>query len=649
MKLTPIVLDLESFWSVTHSLTKMNPVDYVLHPDTEIQSCSITVPGKPTVVVFGEENLRKAFARMPWHRLMVIGHNMAEFDAMILAWRFGIKPAMWSCTQAMMRALYGKETALSLDASLKFFNAPMTKGSLEETNTKGKRLEDFTPGEIEAMRAYNKIDGDGCMWLFKKLAPMIGSKELRVIDATIRMLADPKMLIDAPLLRKTLVEVKEAKRKALLEVADLLDVDWEDEAERIEEVRSKLASAPKFSAILTHYGFEIPLKASKTALAKGEHKLIPALAKSDDAMQELCECDHPVVSACAQARLGVKSTQLESRMETFLLWHERTGGKCPVPLRYCGADTTGRWSGTMKANLQNLPRIPRDNQGNVIYKPSNALRESLIAPKGYKIVVADLSGIELRVNHTLWQVESSMALYRADPEADLYREFAAARYKVLKEAVSKWQRQMGKVAHLGLGFGTGAKAFVIFAKTQFGLTVELWEAEEIVADWRREYFEIVEGWRSCNAALTAIYSGREEEVDPWGLVHTCKKGFVLPSGRIISYPTLHQEPRESGRGKEWWYGLGRHRAKIYGAKADENVVQALARDVMADNILEFVKRTDVFPSLAVHDEAVLCVPERDAEPLLDELQSIMRTPPTWWPELVTWSEGDIGDRYGEVK
>jgi DNA polymerase I-like protein with 3'-5' exonuclease and polymerase domains len=147
----------------------------------------------------------------------------------------------------------------------------------------------------------------------------------------------------------------------------------------------------------------------------------------------------------AVARLGVKSTLLESRIEAFLDAADAVGGKLPVPIKYYGADTTGRDSG-WAYNPQNLPRVSG--------KPSDALRNCLTAGNGKKVVVADLSGIELRVNHFLWKVPSSMALYQADPEkADLYKDFAAALYGIDKSEVSKSQRQVGKVAHLGLGFG----------------------------------------------------------------------------------------------------------------------------------------------------------------------------------------------------
>ena len=69
----------------------------------------------------------------------------------------------------------------------------------------------------------------------------------------------------------------------------------------------------------------------------------------------------------------------------------------------------------------------------------------MVAPAGCKIVVADLSGIELRVNHFLWQVPSSMQMYKDDPEkADLYRDFASKLYDIPPDQVSKQQRQVGK-------------------------------------------------------------------------------------------------------------------------------------------------------------------------------------------------------------
>jgi len=118
---------------------------------------------------------------------------------------------------------------------------------------------------------------------------------------------------------------------------------------------------------------------------------------------------------------------------------------------------------------------------------------------------------------------------------------------------------------------------------------------------------------------------------------------------LIRYPDLRTEINEDDNRKEFVYGHGRNKARIYAGKIDENIVQHLARCVIADNALAVQKLTKLNPALMVHDELVYIVPEDEAEIMLDIVQQVMRTPPTWWPELVTWSEGDIADTYGDAK
>jgi DNA polymerase len=306
---------------------------------------------------------------------------------------------------------------------------------------------------------------------------------------------------------------------------------------------------------------------------------------------------------------------------------------------------------------QNLPRITPGNP-----KPTDALRRSMRAPAGYVVGVADQSGIELRVNHFLWKVPSSMALYEASPDkGDLYRAFASENlYGVPPDEITKPQRQVGKIAQLGLGFGAGSVTFQRVAKIMGGIDLPLesedpdvMSATRVVDVWRAAYPEIVKGWKRANLCLTYIPKGIEAEVDPWGLVHTCREGFVLPSGRLIRYPDLRDEDDgqwADGRPKRSaFYGQGRHKARITGPKAVENIVQALARDSIFDCALEFFKRTGLRPSLRVHDELVYVFPKPQGSALLDELQSVMRTPPKWWPQLVVWSEGDLADTYGDAK
>ena len=648
--MTPVYIDFETYWSTDHTLSKMSPTEYVMHPKTEIISAAIKIAEGPTFVVFGEQHIRKQLSQVDWSDAMAIGHNMSGFDALILAWRLSIKPKMWGCTAAMARSKYGKTCGVSLKALAKELGIG-AKLDLEATNTKGKYLKDFTTPELEAMVAYNRVDTELCAALFKVLAKGFPKDELFQIDMTTRMLVEPKFELDVGMLEAALEDVRAEKQRSLLNLAKQLDLEamtvtaLEHGVGIEEQVRAELASAPKFAALLLDLGVEVPMKPSPT----NPGREVPALAKTDEAFLKLQEHQNPIVAAAARARLEVKSTLLETRISAFLAAAKVSGGRLPVPLKYAGADTTGRWSGE-QYNMQNLPRIPRDKAGNIVDKPSNALRMSLRAPKGHKIIVADQSGIELRVNHFLWKVPSSMALFKADPaKADLYKDFASSLYNVTVEDVLKEQRQVGKVAHLGLGFGAGAPTFQKVAKLMAGIELSDGEAINIVGKWREEYDEIVNGWAAFQENLPKILQGIESAIDPWGLCVTEKNAVRLPSGRRIYYPALAKERDEHTGKSEWRYGVGRHRTRIYAGKGVENLVQALARDVLAGNALAFRKATGLSPALSVHDELIYVVADELAEDFLELLQSIMRTPPHWWPELVTWSEGDFGQTYGECK
>lgn len=650
----PVFLDYETYWSATHTLTKMGAISYVMHPETEIQSVSIKIgtdAKSPTRVVFGEERIRKLFAQIDWSDKIVVSHNGNEFDHLISAWRFGLKPAMWGDTLAMARPFFAKTVGGSLKAVAAALGCPLQKGDLNEVGTKGKKLADFTPDEIKKMTEYNVLDTEICAFIFQVLAPRVGRDELKLISDTAWMTVDPQFETDLPLLQKTLDDERARKKLALLTLAEKLGVEEViDGFGTIEEqVKKQLASAAKFSKLLTSLGVEVPMKYSPT----DPTKLIPALSKADEEFQALTTHENDLVAAAARTRLDVKSTLLETRIEKFIEATAAAGGRLPITLRYCGADTTHRWSG-WAYNPQNLPRIPRDKEGNIIDKPTNALRLSLRAPKGYKVVVADLSGIELRVNMFLWKVGYAMEMFRADPaKADLYKKLASEMYNVEMSAVTKDQRQIGKILHLGCGFGVGGVKFKDVAKMMGGVRMTPDEAAAAVADYRAAHPEIVQGWKLCHNALPMMLAeeGDWPAIDPWGLCRPVHGGIATPNGKLILYPNLRRIEGENGR-SEWVYGEGRHKSRIYAGKIDENIVQHLARQVIAGNAVDF-SRTDIGRTarlaLTVHDELVYVFPESVAQEALDTLQGIMRMPPTWWPELVTWSEGDIADTYGDAK
>jgi DNA polymerase len=642
--MTPITFDFESFWSTEFSLSKISFMEYIKSPDFEVISVAIKIGNAPTEVYFGDD-VEAAIKSIDWSDAAAIAHNGNEFDHPLLVWKYDVHPKLFVDTLALSKAQFQSEVGGSLKKLSEHFGLP-EKDNTALLNTKGRRLKDFTPPEVAAMRQYNKIDTDNCYALFQafKDGPATGDdlrqvakaavwnkKELLLSDMTARMIIYPQFVADDMLLQRSLNAAQIAKEATLLNVAATLGVLTTEEA------KTELSSAAKCADALRMLGVEPPTKISKKT---GKEAL--AMAKTDEEFTALLEHDNPDVQAVVAARLDVKSTILETRLAKMLKCAEAMGGWMPVPLAYHSA-TTGRWGGRVW-NPQNLPRInPKVN------KLTDSLRKSLCAPEGYKVVVSDLSGIELRVNHYLWDVRSTQTLYDNDPKADLYQEFAAALFGIDKSQVTKDQRQLAKVAQLGLGFGAGWPTFKKVAKLMGGINLDDAEAERVTLAWRAKYIDIVQGWRSCQRAIEAMHIGAQLSPDPRGLCTTDKHSIWLPSGRKLYYPNLHIESDVDTGKPQFIYGLGRGRSKVYSGLMDENLVQAIARDVIAEQALKVKHLTGYTPALMVHDELVYVVPEDKAESHLKLLDSVMRTPPTWLPGIVLWSEGDIAVNYGEAK
>ena len=627
--------DYETFWDrkTKHSLTHVHPVEYVMTPKTEIQVLTGCFDNGPVITVIGENKIREFFDSQRWDDTFMVAHNGNLFDHMITAWRFGIKPAMWGDTLAIGAPIFGMTAGGSLKKMAEALNVGK-KGSLEATQTEGLYVKDWTPAMVDAIQTYAGQDTLLCRAIFRKLYPQTSMRELRLIDLTCRMLVDPGFDCDLPALKQALIEEQERKLNALKSIANVMGVT------DIDVMQKSLMSNPQFADLLARFDVDCPKKISPTT---GRETL--ALAKTDQAFLDLLEHDNPIIAAAAQARLGAKSTILESRIKTFITMAEQhPANKMPIALNYWGA-STGRWSGAMKANQQNLPRIPRDKTGQIIDKPTNILRLSLVAPRGHKVVVADLSGIELRVNHTLWKVADSMALYAEDPEADLYKSFAAKLYNKPKADVTKDERQFAKLCQLGLGYGMSAGKFRLTAHQQ-GVVLSQEEAEHAVATWREFYFDIVQGWNRCGDAIKCMARGTYLEIDPWGHCKTDKEIIHTPHS-CLRYPDLRQEKDTETGKSNWVYGQGRNKRKIYGALGVENLVQHLARTILSEQMLAISKQLPV--SLSVHDEVVCIVPNHQAEDALQFMLDTMKTPPKWWPEIVLWAEGDIADSYGQAK
>jgi DNA polymerase len=319
-------------------------------------------------------------------------------------------------------------------------------------------------------------------------------------------------------------------------------------------------------------------------------------------------------------------------------------------LNYYGAHT-GRLSGGDKMNLQNLPR-------------GGALRRSLCAPDGKLLVACDSSQIEARV--VAWLAGQSDLLEAFAQGRDVYSEFASAVYQRKVSKSDKLERFVGKTCILGLGYGMGAAKFRdTLALGMGGIKVEIEEVEalRIVKLYREKNSRIAMLWTRCSSALNSIAGGMEFDIAPKVLASlvTTKEGIRLPNNLAIRYPALQETDqngyvyasdqrqfREALRARVVGEPVEADKmTRIYGGKVVENIVQAVARIVVTDQLVEISKRYKVV--LQVHDEVVIVCDEDEAEEAKAFVMGVMSTPPEWAKGLPVACEADVGKTYGDAK
>jgi DNA polymerase len=324
------------------------------------------------------------------------------------------------------------------------------------------------------------------------------------------------------------------------------------------------------------------------------------------------------------ARLGTKSTLEETRTERFIGIAKR--GSLPVPLSYYAAHT-GRWGGTDKLNLQNLP-----SRGN------NTLKSAILAPPGHVIIDCDSSQIEARV--LAWLSGQDDLVEAFANKQDVYKIMASKIYRKPVEEISKEERFMGKTVVLGCGYGLGAAKFQSSLKSS-GVTLELEECKQIITTYRESYPAIPALWKQGQKCLEAMLV---YQTAPIGVrldaLYLGQHGFVLPSGYRLGYADLQKDAEG-----QFSYKARNGRTKIYGGKVIENVVQALARCVIAEQMVKISERYR--PVLTVHDAIAIVAPVAEAERAQAFVEGCFNTTPEWAEGLPLACESGIGDNYGQ--
>lgn len=612
-----ITLDFETYYSKDFSLSKLTTEEYIRDKRFEVIGVAFKQNDGPTEWFSGShEDIKLKLSKLDWENSALICHNTL-FDGAILSWVFGIEAAFYMDTLCMARAIHGVDAGGSLAALVERYQLGQ-KGT-EVINALGKRRKDFDDADLSRYGDYCVNDVNLTYSLFARLVEGFPGKELELIDMTLRMFIQPVLKIDDGLLADRLDDIQNEKSELLRGLMGTLKVETE------EEVRKNLCSNKKFAKVLEGFGIKPPTKTSATT-----GKETYAFAKNDEGFIELTQHEDPVIQQLCAVRLGTKSTLEESRIERFIRIRGRNRGRLPIPLKYYGAHT-GRWSGMDSVNLQNLPS--RD-------KKKKALKNSVVAPSGHLVVNCDSSQIEARV--LAWLAGQDDVVKAFAEKRDIYCEDATKVYGRQITKADPVERFVGKTMRLGLGYGTGALKLRHTLKTQPpGADLSEEECKRLVNAWREANQKITGLWAECDRALNAMMKGVTQDfsLGQHKALWITSNGVQLPNGLYIRYPNLRLE------NEKMVYDSRKGPVNIWGGSMVENVVQALARIIVGEQMLKIRERYR--PVLTVHDAAVMVVPEDEITQAVDFITKVMSTPPDWCPTLPVACEAKYGESYGD--
>lgn len=603
-----ITVDFETYYDRDYSLSKMTTEEYVRDPRFEVIGVGVKLNNHDAEWASGSyEHIKEWLMQYDWGNSIVLAHN-TMFDGAILGWHFGITPQVWADTLCMGRALYGVEVSGSL-ASLVKREGLGEKGT-EVANAIGMRRDSFTPEQLSRYGDYCLNDVELTYKLFYRLRQRFPNKELRIIDLTLRMFIEPRLWLAEDLLTQHLSEIVEKKEKLLAECG----VEKEE-----------LMSNPKFAQALVNLGVTPPTKVSPLTGNKTY-----AFAKNDEAFIKLVEHPDWKVQALVSARLGLKSTLEETRTQRFLDIASR--GPLPVPIKYYAAHT-GRFGGDDKINMQNLP-----SRG----AAANKLKKAIMPPPGHSMIDCDSSQIEARV--LAWLAGQEDLVQAFTVKEDVYKKMASVIYGVREKDVTKEQRFVGKTTILGAGYGMGALKFQAQLKSM-GVSVELDEARRIIEIYRQANSDITNLWRQAQNVLVCMTRNEPSAMGRPGVLTVLheERAIQLPNTLKILYDDL--TVHETEKGIEFTYKVRKGRTRIYGGKVIENVCQALARCVIAEQMLRIAKKYKVV--LTVHD-AVACICRDDeVQEAQAYVEECMRWAPEWAQGLPLNCESGVGKSYGD--
>lgn len=346
--------------------------------------------------------------------------------------------------------------------------------------------------------------------------------------------------------------------------------------------------------------------------------------------------------------LGKTSVKKYEAMDTCMCPDGRIRGL----LQFYGANRTGRWAGRL-VQVQNLPRnylgtldvareLVKKRQtealkaiyGNVPDTLSQLIRTAFIPNQGNKFLVADFSAIEARVLSWLSGEQWRLAVFKT--HGKIYEASASTMFGVDIDLIKKGNpeyalRGKGKIAELALGYQGGKGSLISMGALNMGLSEE--ELPDIVKRWRGSNLRIVAFWKAVERyALDTVQNGTINCM-PCSIVFSRDEDYLiitLPSGRNLYYYKPEIRLNDLGRDAVHFRGVNQKTKKwetisTYGGKLTENIVQAVARDLLANSLMNLY-RAGFKINFHIHDEVILEEPEGSGRTLEEAISTMCRLP-----------------------
>lgn len=633
---------------------------YMWDTDTEVTIIDLTKPGRLDefydLFLYVQNN----------EDVVIVAHN-ATFERICLReYGFDISPMRFFCTAnmslycGMPASLEAVSNILNLDNKkkgtgknlIRYFSSPC-----KPTKTNGGRtrnLPEHAPEDWEEFIDYLRYDVLSEKEIFSKLSRFGFPEEEQRIYAADQRINDYGILAD--------LELAHAAQ----------DMDEEYKARLTEKAEkefglSSLKSMPQLKNFIK--------ERTGVVIESLDKNSIEEVIKTVASLKNVTDEDKQAVLDVIDLRREIGKTS--NAKYTAILASAGRGNRIRGLFRYYGANRTGRWAGRL-VQLQNLPQNhiedldgARDlakmhdlDMMEVIYdKPTHILsqliRTAFIAPEGYTFSVADFSAIEARVIAWVANEQWRLDLFN-DPKADIY---CASASKMFGVPVHKGDdlRQRGKVAELALGYGGGVNAL-----TAMDIKKALKDEEkpQILSKWREANKKIVSLWRSLEDCAKRCIGTRREQVyrinDVSCIIFRYESGALtieIPSGRKLFYPSARMGRRTiegvngsfevediSYMGQDQTSGKW-VKLNTYGGKLTENVVQAIARDLLANAIFK-VFDLGFNIVLHVHDEIAAEIPkDGNEEKTLQIMSDAMCNAPSWAKGIPLRAAGYITEYY----